>query len=321
MNYRGSGDNLGIFATAEMAAAAAAASSYHHHQQQQNGSGVMGKKLGDVPSYHSHSTTAPPQHHLQNMKLSPDKVELMLKKSYTNSQQQQQQQHYHSVLNAIRRGSISAAAPPFLFPSDGNLSFHEDDGGITGGSRYQHLEDSGEQQGTGGGGAAIVCRGEEVDEDEESQDIDLMDHEGEVDEEEELGDEETESGTKIDVESDSDGPVGPAAPFELQRHSLISFEHHPHLVQRPDEESGRISKDLSRISASVEGCPPINVHSTAGTQRSEGGRVVRQEAVAVEKDYEEATTTDLDFDVFTKKRKFSSVKGFSIENIIGHKSS
>lgn len=298
MNYRGSGENLGIFATAEMAAAAAASSYHHHHQQ--NASGGMGKKLGDVPSYHSHAATTQAQHQLQNIKLSPDKVELMLKKSYTNSQQQQQQQHYHSVLNAIRRGGISAAAtghPPFLFPNDGNVSFHEDDGGITGGSRYQHLEDSGHL------GAAIVCRSEAVDEDEESQDIDLMDHEG--DEEEELGDEETESGTKIDVESDSDGTAA-GTPFELQRNSLIPFDHQQNLVQRPDEEFGRLSKDLSRISG--EGCPPVNL------QRSVGGRRGQEE-------YEEGTTTDLDFDVFTKKKKFSNVKGFSIENIIGHKSS
>lgn len=255
MNYR---ENLGLFASPAEMAAAASYHQHHHHQQQQQHGGNNGSNQGvlkkpDATQFHAASQNA--------MKLSPDKLEL-----FKNSQQ-----HYNSVLNAIRRGSLSSSSAavgtaPFLFPTD--LS------GATGSAipqdgRYSYAEHG-----------QLRPDGED---DEESQDIDLMDGE------------DTESGTKIDVESDSD--ESPPPPHHHQQQD-IEIKN----LQRP-----RVSELSRRFigSESVGGVRPEEIESCV-------------QVLSPSKDYEEATT-DLEFEVFNKKRKYSSVRGFSIENIIGHK--
>lgn len=231
----------------------AAAASYHHHRpphscnnNSNNHNPGMPKKT-DTSQLHASQSS---------IKLSPDKLELI-----KNSQQ-----HYSTVLNAIRRGNLtasgssSAAGPvaPFLFPGElaGSAAALQHD------PRYAYAEQ-------------INGQLRPDDEEEESQDIDLMD-----------GD--TESGTKIDVESDSD-------------------EGHPHI---PDNEI----KNL-RQSAFLQ--HPESVPRLLISDRSAEEMVSRGQDMSPAKDYEEATT-DLEFEMFNKKRKYSSVKGFSIENIMGH---
>lgn len=260
MNYR---ENLGLFASpAEMAAAA----SYHQHSHQNNNPGVA--KKSDPSQFHGS-----PLHN--SMKLSPDKLEL-IKKSYTSSQ------HYSSMLNAIRRGNVSSAVSggntaPFLFPVElgagpATSAVMQDSEG-----RYPYAEHFNGQ-----------LRPDE--DDDESQDIDLMEHEDDGD---------TESGTKIDVESDSDDGGHHRTSNELQRQ--IAYQR-----QRPEGLT-----DLSKAFRS-------DMDRRLITSEGEDNGCEELVQTSTNKDYEESAT-DLDFDVFNKKRKYSSVKGFSIENIIGHK--
>lgn len=248
MNYR---ENLGLFAAspAEMAAVA----SYHHHQNNNNSAPSRAQK-SEQTQFHAG---------LQNpMKLSPDKLDF-LKKNYTSSQQ------YSSMINAIRRGSSSSGSAggpvPFLISSDlpGPTAAPMQDG-----SRYSYVEHLNAQ-----------LRPE--DDEDESQDIDLMDNEDDGD---------RESATKIDVESDSD--EGNEI-LNSQLQSGFQLQH-----QRPEGLTDLGKQVLSR-----------RVLCTNDERESSKGMSP--------KDYEEGPT-DLDFEMFNKKRKYSSVKGFSIENIIGH---
>lgn len=168
-----------------------------------------------------YSETQSPQ---SAVKLCPEKLDL-IKKSYSSSQQ-----HF---LNAIRRGNVGAnpGGTPFLFlPEQHTTTAHES---------FAYPDQ-----------LAINQIRRHEDDDEESQDIDLM----------EEGD-----GCKIDVESDSE-----------------------------DDHSNNEHRTF-------EGRP---------TGLNDNMRVMDAR-------YGEETT-ELDSVVFNKKRKYSSVKGFSIENIIGH---
>lgn len=216
------------------------------------------------------------------MKLTPDKLEL-IKKSYTSSQQQ----HYNSMLNAIRRGNVAGGTAPFLFPADlAGPAAAAAAAGVQGqgDDRYGYAEHLNGQ-----------LRPDE--DDDESQDIDLMEHEDD--------DGDNASGTKIDVESDSDeGQHQGNEILNLQRHSAYQQ------LKRPEgltDLSRAFKSDMSQVSRRIiasDGCEDMG-NATTG--------------MSPNKDYEEAT--DLEFEVFNKKRKYSSVKGFSIENIIGHKNS
>lgn len=184
------------------------------------------------------------------MKFSPDKLELIKKSS---------QQHYSNMMmHAIRRANpnTSTGGPSFLLPPD--LM-----GPVSEGSRFPY-------------GPHLTGPRPE-DEDDESQDIDLiMDHD----------DGDTEEGAKIDVESDSD--EGSTANEMQQRQATYQMPSYQRVAEAVPKGEQR------RGSASGAGVEPPH-------------RISAAEEV-----------TDLDFEVFNRKRKQSNVKGFSIDNIIGH---
>lgn len=122
---------------------------------------------------------------------------------------------------------------------------------------------------------------EELEEEDVSQDIDLED-------------EDTETGTKIDVESDSDDAAS-VFPFGARRG--------PHRAKGAGPESDIIRMSESAITDREE-CAELVQRAT--------GRVRDEEATELEDVLLQSTQNAF------RKRKYSSVKGFSIENIIGH---
>lgn len=113
---------------------------------------------------------------------------------------------------------------------------------------------------------------------DEDEDIDLMD------------DEDESNDNKIDIESECD---------EFQAATILNLNK-------------RHRDDETVISSNNNQQPVIS----DSFRDSDGGFVNSEEQIRREKrEFEE--TTLMEFDLFNKKRKFSSVKGFSIDNIIG----